>query len=84
MLRHTVAVHLLQRGIDRSTIALRLGHENIETTQIYLDADLAMKERALARTAPPHVQSDRFRPPDSLLALLESLRLCRAQLADPQ
>jgi integrase/recombinase XerD len=73
VLRHTIAVHLLQRGVDRSTIALWLGHENIETTQIYLDADLAMKERALARTAPPHVQSHRFRPRDSLLAFLESL-----------
>ena len=54
-------------------IALWLGHESVETTQIYLDADLAMKERALARTAPPHVGRQRFRPKDSLLAFLESL-----------
>jgi integrase/recombinase XerD len=73
VLRHTTAVHLLQAGIDRAIIALWLGHEGIETTQIYLDADLAMKERALARTAPPHVGRQRFRPKDSLLAFLESL-----------
>jgi site-specific recombinase XerD len=72
-LRHTTAVHLLEAGVDRAIIALWLGHEGVETTQIYLDADLAMKERALARTAPPHVGRQRFRPKDSLLAFLESL-----------
>ena len=72
-LRHTTAVHLLEAGIDRAIIALWLGHESVETTQMYLDADLAMKERALARTAPPHVGRQRFRPKDSLLAFLESL-----------
>lgn len=72
-LRHTTAIHLLQSGVDRTVIALWLGHENVETTQIYLDADLAMKERALARTAPPDVGQSRYRPRDSLLAFLESL-----------
>jgi len=73
VLRHTTAVHLLEAGVDRAVIALWLGHEGVETTQIYLDADLAMKERALARVAPPHVGRQRFRPRDSLLAFLESL-----------
>lgn len=73
VLRHTTAVHLLEADVDRAVIALWLGHEGVETTQIYLDADLAMKERALARTAPPHVGRQRFRPKDSLLAFLESL-----------
>jgi site-specific recombinase XerD len=73
VLRHTTAVHLLEAGVDRAVIALWLGHEGVETTQIYLDADLAMKERALARTAPTHVGRHRFRPRDSLLAFLESL-----------
>jgi len=73
ILRHTTAVHLLEAGVDRAIIALWLGHEGVETTQMYLDADLAMKERALARTAPPHVGRQRFLPKDSLLAFLESL-----------
>jgi integrase/recombinase XerD len=73
VLRHTTAVHLLEAGVDRAVIALWLGHESVETTQIYLDADLAMKERALSRTAPPQVGRRRFRPKDSLLAFLESL-----------
>jgi site-specific recombinase XerD len=73
VLRHTTAVHLLEAGVDRSVIALWLGHEQVETTQIYLDADLAMKERVLARTAPPSVGTSRFRPKDSLLAFLEGL-----------
>lgn len=73
VLRHTTAVHLLEAGVDRSVIALWLGHEQVETTQIYLDADLAMKERVLARTAPPAVGTSRFRPKDSLLAFLEGL-----------
>ena len=73
VLRHTTAVQLLEAGVDRAVIALWLGHEQIETTQIYLDADLAMKERALARTAPPGARRGRFRPRDSLLAFLEGL-----------
>lgn len=71
--RHTTAVHLLEAGIDRAIIALWLGHESVETTQIYLDADLAMKERALARTAPLHAARRRFRPSDSLMAFLDGL-----------
>jgi site-specific recombinase XerD len=73
VLRHTTAVQLLEAGVDRAVIALWLGHEQVETTQIYLDADLAMKERALARTAPPSARSHRFRPKDALLAFLEGL-----------
>jgi site-specific recombinase XerD len=73
VLRHTTAVQLLQAGVDRSVIALWLGHESVETTQIYLDADLSIKERALARTAPPNVARGRFRPDDRLLAFLASL-----------
>jgi integrase/recombinase XerD len=74
VLRHTCAMQLLQAGVDTSVIALWLGHEQIQTTQIYLHADLSLKERALARTAPPSVEAPtRYRPPDSLLAFLESL-----------
>jgi len=73
VLRHTAAVQLLEAGIDTSVIALWLGHESVETTQIYLDADLAIKERALQKTAPPNTKPGRFRPPDQLLAFLESL-----------
>jgi integrase/recombinase XerD len=73
VLRHTTAVQLLEAGVDRAVIALWLGHEQVETTQMYLDADLAMKERALARVAPPGARAARFRPKDSLLAFLEGL-----------
>ena len=73
VLRHSCAVSLLQAGVDISTIALWLGHETIRTTQIYLHADLALKERALARTAPREVRPGRYRPADALLAFLESL-----------
>ncbi len=73
VLRHTTAVTLLQAGIDRSVIALWLGHESLETTQMYLDADLSMKERALARTAPIPAAARRFRPGDQLLAFLNGL-----------
>lgn len=72
-LRHTTAMQLLQRGVDRSVIALWLGHESIETTQIYLHADLALKEKALARTAPSGVIPVRYRPEDALLTFLEGL-----------
>jgi integrase/recombinase XerD len=73
VLRHTTAVMLLHAGNDRAVIALWLGHESIETTQIYLDADLAAKERALARTAPLRAGPGRFRPDDALLAFLQGL-----------
>jgi len=72
-LRHTMAMDLLQAGVDRSVIALWLGHESVETTQIYLEATLAMKERALAKTSPPHGKPGRYRAPDQLLNFLNSL-----------
>jgi integrase/recombinase XerD len=72
-LRHTTAMRLLQAGTDTSVIALWLGHEQAETTQIYLHADLALKEQALARTKPPDARPGRYRPPDKLLAFLEAL-----------
>jgi integrase/recombinase XerD len=75
VLRHTCAMALLQAGVDLATIALWLGHEGIETTQIYLHADLKLKERAIARTAPPKTAGPvrRYRAPDSLLAFLAAL-----------
>jgi integrase/recombinase XerD len=73
VLRHTTAVSLLQAGNDRAVIALWLGHESIETTQMYLEADLSMKERALARTTPLRVSRGRYRPDDRLLAFLSGL-----------
>jgi site-specific recombinase XerD len=72
-LRHTMAMDLLQAGVDRSVIALWLGHESVETTQIYLEATLAMKERALAKTLPPHGRPGRYQPGDRLLGFLNSL-----------
>jgi site-specific recombinase XerD len=73
MLRHTTAMELLLAGMDRAVIALWLGHESVETTQIYLDANLAMKEQALAKTAPPEGRPGRYRPSDQLLAFLKGL-----------
>jgi integrase/recombinase XerD len=73
VLRHSAAMDLLQHGIDRSVIALWLGHESVETTQMYLHADLRLKEQALARTTPIGVTPARYRPDDQLLAFLESL-----------
>jgi integrase/recombinase XerD len=73
VLRHTNAMQLLTSGVDTSVIALWLGHESVQTTQIYLHADLSLKERALASTAPPHTKPGRYRPPDTLLAFLASL-----------
>jgi site-specific recombinase XerD len=72
-LRHTAAMQLLQNGVDRSVIALWLGHESIETTQIYLHADLRLKEKALARTVSSGRAPGRFRPSDALLTFLEGL-----------
>jgi len=72
-LRHAAAMALLHRGVDLSVIALWLGHESTETTQIYLHADMQLKERALAHATPSGLTPDRFRPPDPLLAFLESL-----------
>lgn len=73
VLRHSTAMDLLQAGVDSSVIALWLGHESVETTQIYLAANLQLKERALAKTAPMASRSARFRPDDKLLAFLQSL-----------
>jgi site-specific recombinase XerD len=72
-LRHTMAMDLLQGGVDRSVIALWLGHERVETTQIYLEATLAMKEKALAKMSPAHGKPGRYKPGDQLLAFLNSL-----------
>ena len=72
-LRHTAAMQLLHAGVDTTVIAPWLGHERADTTQIYLHADLALKERALARTKPPNAMPRRYRPPDALLAFLEAL-----------
>jgi hypothetical protein len=63
----------LHAGVDTTVIALWLGHEQTDTTQIYLHADLALKEKALARTTPPHTKPGRYKPPDQLLAFLETL-----------
>jgi integrase/recombinase XerD len=71
-LRHTTAMHLLQAGVDITVIAMWLGHESIETTHIYMTADLAMKERALETLQPPTGGSFRFKPNDELLAFLQS------------
>jgi integrase/recombinase XerD len=73
VLRHTAAMQLLQHGIDRSVIALWLGHESVETTQMYLHADLRLKEEALSKVKPLEVPPGRFRPDDELLAFLEGL-----------
>ncbi len=73
VLRHTTAMELLQAGTDRAVIALWLGHESVETTQIYLDANLAIKEEALAKITPLDVAFVRYRPDDQLLAFLNDL-----------
>lgn len=74
VLRHTAAMELLQAGVDRSVIALWLGHESVETTQMYLEANLALKEQALAKTTPANAPSPgRYRPDDQLLAFLKGL-----------
>ena len=72
-LRHGAAMALLRRGVDLSVIALWLGHESTETTQIYLHADMQLKEKALAHATSTSAPPDRFRPEDSLLAFLEAL-----------
>jgi len=64
---------LLQAGAECSVIALWLGHESVQTTQIYIDATLAMKERALAKISPPHGKPVRYQPGDQLLGFLNSL-----------
>jgi integrase/recombinase XerD len=73
VLRHTAAMRLLHAGVDTTVIALWLGHEQVETTHMYLHADLALKERALARTKPLDSKPGRYRPPDALLGFLDGL-----------
>jgi len=73
VLRHSAAMRLLRAGVDTTVIALWLGHEQVETTQIYIHADLKLKEQALARTTPPNGKPGRYRPPDAVLAFLEAL-----------
>lgn len=71
--RHTTAMHLLQAGVDITVIALWLGHASPTTTHGYVEADLAMKERALAAVAPPKIGRVRYQPTDAVLHFLESL-----------
>ncbi|MDE0337563.1 MAG: site-specific integrase [Caldilineaceae bacterium] len=73
VLRHSAAMELLQNGVDRAVIALWLGHESVETTYVYLHADLKLKEAALAKTTPTHGTAARYRPADDVLAFLNSL-----------
>jgi site-specific recombinase XerD len=73
VIRHSTAMHLLQSGVDTSVIALWLGHESAETTHIYVEADLATKERALENLAPPGSKFRRFRADDALIGFLASL-----------
>jgi site-specific recombinase XerD len=73
VLRHTAAMRLLHAGVDTTVIALWLGHVDVSTTQIYLDADLALKQQALDRTTPTTTAPGRYKPPDSLIAFLEGL-----------
>jgi integrase len=72
-LRHTAAMNLLAAGVDTSTIALWLGHEQERTTHIYLHADLALKQRTLDRITPPHARRGRYRAPDSVIDFLDNL-----------
>ena len=72
-LRHTCAMNLLHSGVDTSVIALWLGHEHTQTTQTYLHADIEIKEKALAKTTSVTTKSGRYKPPDALLAFLETL-----------
>ena len=71
VLRHSAAMQLLQNGVDRTVIAL--GHESVETTQMYIHADMQIKEKAMARTRPVAAKAGRYRPDDKLLAFLEAL-----------
>ena len=73
VLRHAAAMTLLQSGVDCAVIALWLGHESIETTQIYLHADLQLKEKAMDQTKPVGVPAGRYQPPDELMTFLEAL-----------
>ena len=68
-------MRLLNAGVDTSVIALWMGHENTATTQVYIHADLALKERAIARTAPQDTTPGRYQPPDDVLAFLDGLSI---------
>jgi site-specific recombinase XerD len=72
-LRHSTAMELLHNGVDQAVIALWLGHESVETTQVYIHADMRLKERALQQVASPDTRVGRYRPDDQLLAFLEAL-----------
>ncbi len=72
-LRHTAAMRLLHAGVDITTIALWLGHENIETTGVYLHADMTIKQKAIDRTTPIGCKPGRYQPPDTLIAFLEAI-----------
>lgn len=72
-IRHTTAMHLLQSGVELSAIALWLGHESSTTTHQYIEADLAMKEKALARLQDPEIPAQRFKATESLLEFLTNL-----------
>ena len=80
-LRHSAAMRLLGAGVDTSVIALWMGHENTATTQVYIHADLALKERAIARTAPQDTTPGRYQRADDILAFLDGLSLCRTLLS---
>ncbi len=73
VLRHTAAMALVRGGVESTVIALWLGHETTRTTDVYIHADLALKEQAMARTTPPTTAPGRYRPPDTLLAFLDNL-----------
>jgi len=73
VLRHTAAMRLLFAGVETTVIALWLGHEQVETTQVYLHANLAIKEQALEKTRPAHAEPGRYRPTDAMLAFLQAL-----------
>jgi site-specific recombinase XerD len=73
VLRHTAAMRLLAAGVDSTVIALWLGHESVATTQIYIHADLALKEQALGRSAPMDAAPGRYQPSDTVLTFLDGL-----------
>ena len=72
-IRHSTAMHMLQSGVAFSVIALWLGHENASTTHQYVEADLAMKDKALARLQEPDTKIHRYRPPEALMQFLQAL-----------
>jgi len=73
LLRHTAAMNLLQAGVDTTVIAMWLGHESIETTHVYLEADLQLKQRVLSKMVPPGTTPSAYKPDDALLAFLKNL-----------